>query len=623
MTNSHAQLLADLLAFVHDEQAAVQQHLHDIWKRPIVDKLRSGWSQNFTHLERGDDGCLRARPGEAESRFREGDLLMLHTGNPLADGVLGRGFTFEMEDDQRWLLRGQRTHEVLGLWQGGALYADPDTIDLTPLYRQAIEDIRTSPVGRDVLLPLLAGHLPITFDERDRMQAEATAHREGLNAMQAHAVGLACGAEQVACIQGPPGTGKTRVLALAVRLMVERGERVLLTSHTHMAINHALNQVHAQGVPVVKVGRFTQRRGLHEAVVCHDTLGEWDARPNEGFINGYVVGATPFATGTRRLEGWDFDTIVFDEASQVTMPLALMAMRKGRRYIFVGDQAQLPPVLLSRSVLADDVPPSMFAKLTSRNHDHTVMLTDTYRMNQWLTAWPSRAYYGGRLVAAGANRERRLSLVPSPALCARERAPAVDVAQAGAWGAAQGHARWAPEDLAAVLDPDASGVFVPTLDTNARTRNQRDAELVGALCDAAVDGGLALEQIGVVTPYRAQGRAIRTLLARTFGREAARVVVADTVERMQGQERELIVLSLATGDEMFLGHVAAFFFQPERLNVSITRAKTKLIVIGPWLSAAPDAEQPRLRAWVAQYVDLLAHLKRVDLPMPYRREQPL
>jgi DNA replication ATP-dependent helicase Dna2 len=89
--------------------------------------------------------------------------------------------------------------------------------------------------------------------------------------------------------------------------------------------------------------------------------------------------------------------------------------------------------------------------------------------------------------------------------------------------------------------------------------------------------------------------------------------VADTVERMQGQERELVILSLATGDEVFLGAVAEFFFQPQRLNVAITRAKSKLIVIGPDLVRVPAIEQADLKRWIAQYIDLVQHLKRVTL----------
>jgi DNA replication ATP-dependent helicase Dna2 len=269
------------------------------------------------------------------------------------------------------------------------------------------------------------------------------------------------------------------------------------------------------------------------------------------------------------------------------VPLALMAMRTARRWVFVGDQAQLPPVLQSRSVLADDAP-SMFAALTSRRSDHVEMLDRTYRMNRWLAEWPSRTYYRGALTSEGGNRDRRLSIASAAGV---------------------------PTHVTRMLDPAACGVFVPTLDATARSRNRRDAALVRDLCSAAHEGGLALDQIGIVTPYRSQGRAIRTLLIERFGRDAARAVVADTVERMQGQERELIILSLATGDLAYLEQVATFFFQAERLNVSITRAKTKLIVIGPWIDAPPEVEHPTLRRWISEYIDLQRSLVRVDAPL--------
>ncbi len=578
VTERFSRLLSDLQEFVHDERRAQHDKLRAVWERPLPEKLEKGWTQAFMRLERTDSGRgLWAYLGPGESRFREGDLLCLHTQSPLTQ-LLGNGLEFEAEEDGRWLLTGKFAAALLAAYRGGLCYADPDGMDLTPFYEQALKEIGSSPVGLSVVLPLLAGQLAIRFDDRDVMQGEQVARAKGMNAEQAQAVGLALGAEQLACIQGPPGTGKTHVLSLAARLMVERGERVLMTSHTHMAINNALNKIHAQGVPTIKVGRDTQRKGLDDAIECHQSLSAWKDRPT----NGYVVGATPFATCTARLEGCEFDTVVFDEASQITVPLALMAMRKGKRFIFIGDHKQLPPVLLSRSVL-DPQAPSMFAALTAHNTGHDVMLRDTYRMNRWLTAWPSHAYYGNQLVAAEHNRERQLSL------------------------------HRCPDRLAPVFEPTAAGVFVPTRDPCARTQNFRDAELVGELCAAAVDGGLALDQIAIVTPYRAQGRAVRKVLAQRFGPVDARRVVADTVERMQGQERELIILSLASSDEVFLAAVAPFFFQPERLNVSITRAKSKLIVIGPDLSALPALGDERVQAWLAQYRDFVGQLKRVDL----------
>lgn len=572
-----ASLLNELFTLIHDERDVSLRRLLDTWERPLADKLANGKTQRFTRLERGaEPNTLWAYPDDGESRFREGDLICLHEGDSLQP--LARRLSFEWDDGDCWLLRGNNAIAAFGQYGGGDCYADPDAMDLTAYYEGALEEIAVSHAGKTVLLPLLLGQLNAEFDERDMDDAGRYARAQGCNERQADAVAWAHGARHIACIQGPPGTGKTRVLALIARLAAERGERVLMTSHTHMAINNALNKIHAQRVPVVKVGGATQRRGLDDAVPNVDGLGEWRERPSDG----YVVGATPFATCNSRLDKYTFDTVIFDEASQVTVPLALMAMRKGKRFIFIGDQAQLPPVLASRSVLSKQAY-SAFARLTAQDPDYLVMLEETYRMNRWLAEWPSQAFYGGKLRAAGPNRERRLQLP----------------------GGGQRYA--------AVLDGDSPAVFIPTPERGCRTRNWREAELVAGICEAAVEGGLALDDLGIVTPYRAQGRAIRTLMAKRFGHEAARRVVADTVERMQGQERELIILSLATSDDAFLGAVAEFFFQPQRLNVSITRAMTKLVIIGPEVDAVASHDSRVIGKWVNWYRDMVGHCRKITV----------
>jgi DNA replication ATP-dependent helicase Dna2 len=577
---SSSAVLDELRAFVHRERDAARDYLLQAWSQPLADKLAKGLSQRFLRLEAGAEaGTIWAYPDHGESRFREGDLLCLHLGSPY-DSMLARAVNFESEEEGHWVLRvRQAAPLVLEEARGSTSYADPDQFDLTKYYEDVLDDLAQSiPPSRAhrTLLPLLTGRISDDFDARDFEEAERAALAAGLNPGQAEAVGKALAAEQVVCIQGPPGTGKTRVLALAVKLLVERGERVLVTSHTHTAINNALNKIADLGVPAAKIGRHTQAAGLDARVETAGSFAEWRTRPRQG---GYVIGATPFATCTSRLDNCQFDTVIFDEASQVTVPLALMAMRRGQRFVFIGDQKQLPPVLLARSIL--DAPPgSIFSQFTSANAD-SVMLTDTYRMNRELASWPSMAFYAGKLRPAGPNRERKLELLP-------------------------------PAAAAPVLHESASLVFVPTRDRTARSRNAADAQLVASVCAAAIAGGLAPDEIGIVTPYRAHGRAVRTMLERELGWEDAKRIVADTVERMQGQERELVVLSLATGDLGFLGAVAEFFFQPERLNVSVTRARTKLVIVGPELPEEFHAGHDELARWVRLYRSLIAAAKRIE-----------
>lgn len=574
-----AALLRQLRAFVADERQATFDRLETLWSKPMTEKLTKGISQRFVRLERRDHETLWAHVDAADSRFREGDLLRLHGGDP--HEPIASQVTLEAEQDDRWLLRRGRERQAPSAFAAstGECFADPDALDLSPYYDKAFDDIASSRKGQEILLPLLAGDLEPAIEGRSLGAGIKAALAAGLNQAQAQAVGFALGAQPVACIQGPPGTGKTRVLALAARLMVARGERVLLTAPTHTAINHALDRVRVEGAPVAKVGAPAQGKGLTSEVPRCEKFTDWTERPAAG---GYVIGATPFSTVSGRLEGCEFDTVLFDEASQLTVSLALMAMRTGARFVFIGDQRQLPPVVLSRSVLDQGGGCSVFAALTDQSAHHSVMLEETYRMNRWLTAWPSRQFYDGKLEAAGRNRERRLAIAP-------------------------GHPR-----LDDILQGECTA-FVPSRDPQARSQNRWEAELVRDLCVALDAGGVPLAEIGVVTPYRAQGRLVRTLLREQFGREAAAAVVADTVERMQGQEREVVILSLATADPAFLATVGEFFFRPERLNVAITRAKTKLIVIGPDQERLPAADHPELARWMALYRDFIAACRRVTL----------
>ena len=191
MAQSHDRLLADLLSFVRDEQAAGHRQLLDIWERPVGQKLETGWSQRFLRLERADDStALWAYIDGGDSRFREGDMLVLHTGSPL-DNLLGRAFTLEDEQEDRWLLRGHKVDAVLRACSGDPCYADPDAIDLTAFYEQAIEEISTTRIGREIVLPVLAGTLDITFDADTVTRGEQAARARKLNDRQVQAVGLA------------------------------------------------------------------------------------------------------------------------------------------------------------------------------------------------------------------------------------------------------------------------------------------------------------------------------------------------------------------------------------------------------------------------------------------------
>ncbi|MFQ3230523.1 AAA domain-containing protein [Reinekea sp.] len=543
----------NLVDFVYQEQDANFEKLREVWSKPLAEKINSGETQQLIAVKVENASTVVVTLGENESRFREGDMVRIHTGDPV-QGVLLKQASIEAEYDGEWLLRAEDVDVQTLRAASGDLYIDVDGMDLTPFFEKALNDIADKEIGQKILLPMLAGQLNLdAFDEPLFETIGDIAENEGLNEKQADAVGYALAAHIACCIQGPPGTGKTKVISLITRLLVERGSKVFVTSHTHMAINNALNKIASEGVPVVKVGAPNTKKGLDNSVTLFGKLEDWQDRPD----NGYVVGATPFATCTSRMENYEFDVVIFDEASQITAPLALMAMRKARRYIFVGDHKQLPPVVLSKSVISGESH-SIFSKLTDLAKKTNVMLSQTYRMNTAISKWPSIEYYAGKLVSAGDNKNRQFQL---------EHEPSYEFLKTNA------------ADIA----------FIESPGVNCRVENHLEAELVVNIIIDAVKAGLAEHEIGVVTPYRKHARRIRSLLKSALKREGLPVrskVVVDTVERMQGQEREMVVVSMCSNEALFMKNIATFFFQAERLNVSISRAKTKLVFIGPKISRA-------------------------------------
>jgi DNA replication ATP-dependent helicase Dna2 len=163
-----------------------------------------------------------------------------------------------------------------------------------------------------------------------------------------------------------------------------------------------------------------------------------------------------------------------------------------------------------------------------------------------------------------------------------------------------------PARLAEILDPEAPKVFVDLGHHNVTTRSHKEAGVVVDLIETLLACGVAAGEIGVVAPYRAQGREIRNLLRQVLPDAAMRKqIVVDTVERMQGQERDVVIVSLTTSNPTFAANLAEFFFQPERLNVAVTRPRMKLIIVGSRHVLKAEPEHEEWQQAVALFKDLL------------------
>lgn len=380
-------------------------------------------------------------------------------------------------------------------------------------------------------------------------------------------------------ILGPPGTGKTHLLSwmiaafVATRRQAGKPARVLVSAFTRNAIGNVLDAVAARKKAHDPTGSTPIYFGdVPDAGLSPDT--EWLDRRQGGQLlsaietGNCVVGMTVWSLyrllGEARIAGGDgrtaplFDLICIDEASQLVLGHGLMALAglaPQGRVVVAGDDRQLPPIRAGRPVQIDgrELGGSLYAFLKSVNAPEFA-LDETFRLNEPLASFPERAFYRGRYFSR-ANR--------SLALSENWRTGLDPVSQA-------------------VLDPNWPLVVLVHDGKSASTVNPFEANLTSRFVDElevrladSPSKNFWSERLAIISPHRAQNAAIRSALPDRI-REGAFV---ETVDRIQGKERDAVILSYCVSDPEFALAEGEFIFSSERLNVAITRARTKLIVL--------------------------------------------
>jgi ATP-dependent RNA/DNA helicase IGHMBP2 len=419
----------------------------------------------------------------------------------------------------------------------------------------------------------------------------------GLNEWQREAVELAIGAEDVSVVHGPPGTGKTTVLVEIIRQAVARGERVLASAPSNIAVDNILEKLAKTNLRVVRLGhpartleavryrtlRYqasedpqyqqvqemdawraqlgrklerTGSRGLsgearHEAYVEMKRLWQ-DARKLELTITRRLALSAEVALSTHGglsnhvLRGV-FDWVVMDEASQATEPLSWIPLLKAGRVVFAGDNMQLPPTLYSREAIKGGLEVTLFERLQkSLPASLRTMLRVQYRMHETIMGFSSQEFYGGELIAHADVEKHLAKDLEGVKDTELTRVPMVFIDTAGA-------------------NYDES--FDDLLQSRA---NSGEAELAGKLFAELSAAGLKPEDIALLTPYRSQVRLLKEKLG-------ASGVEIGTVDGFQGREKEATIVSLVRSNDQ--GQVG-FLSDTRRMNVALTRARRLLIVIG-------------------------------------------
>jgi DNA replication ATP-dependent helicase Dna2 len=272
---------------------------------------------------------------------------------------------------------------------------------------------------------------------------------------------------------------------------------------------------------------------------------------------------------------FQFDVAIIDEAGQLTIPAILGALRFAKRFILVGDEKQLPPLVLSKEASDEGLSESLFGILKLKDYGYTknrvqlesscVSLKVQYRMNMWISHFASKVFYDGQLIPHPSVAHNLLHVEPSKLTRKVERA-----------------------SIVRAIDPMAPMVFLDVFGHQERAKtSDAEALAVRELVAGLLARGIAQQDIGIIAPYRAQVASLRRHLfsddetasweALTYDTQLS----VDTVDRFQGGERPVIIMSFATtmrpeSDSQLRDHLT----NPHRLNVALTRAQKKLILVG-------------------------------------------
>ena len=601
------------LLHLEGRESELQQAL--LWKTTVKERIERGSAiDNIQPLEMPE----QTEQDEWEQTFlcvntselRQGDEVLLSDGDPITGEVVtGTIIGISAEQVRIW------TRELI---------AHPRLIDR---YNNSIVNVRTLQnlirwlQANTHLRELVVGNL------RPRFDSTPIAPRADFNVEQNLAVERAMQMRDYLLIHGPPGTGKTSVVAEIVQRLCRQGQRVMLAAFTNQAVDNMLKRLDNDGfVDYVRLGHERSVDGtvqdhlLNRLVEC-----EQDRQDTLEHIVRQVLRKVPVIASTTAMWSSDkynppssgdtethhadalleFDVAIIDEAGQLTVPAILGALRFAKRFILVGDEKQLPPLVLSKEAIEQGLADSLFGTLKRLDNDYMklhpeaisacVPLQVQYRMNKWISRFASRTFYDGKLMPHVSVANAVLELAGPETRTFME----------------------APTILRAI-DPLHSMVFlnvrgelegIKTSDAEART--------VREVVTGLLARGVAPKDIGIIAPYRAQVANLRRHLLDE--RERSRWLASawnvditelsiDTVDRFQGGERKVIIISFATTTTPEVeSQLREHLTNPNRLNVALTRARQKLILVGCALALERLPVFERLLAYCHEMQAVIAH----------------
>ena len=426
-------------------------------------------------------------------------------------------------------------------------------------------------------------------------------HFSYLNRTQEEAVNKVLRAKDVAIVHGPPGTGKTTTIVEAIYETLMRENQVLVCAQSNMAVDWISEKLVDRGVNVLRIGNpsrvndkmlsFTYERrfeahpeyemlwALRKAIrevkanrksgdrKYHQKIERLKERAteievrihNELFSEARVIACTLVGSSNRLLDGQKFGTLFIDEAAQALEAACWIPIRRVSRVIFAGDHCQLPPTIKSYEALKGGLGKTLMERIVENKPEVVTLLKMQYRMNEEIMRFSSDWFYNNQVESAPDVKFRSILDLDIPMT-------------------------WV--DTSQFVFPEDSGIsFKEEFVGESFGRiNKAEAELTMLALQQYFEkiGKERILQeridVGVISPYRAQVQYLRRQLkAREFFKPYRELISVNTVDGFQGQERDIILISLVrANDEGQIG----FLRDLRRMNVAITRARMKLIILG-------------------------------------------
>lgn len=445
-----------------------------------------------------------------------------------------------------------------------------------------------------------------------------------LNPTQERAVNEVLWAKDVAIVHGPPGTGKTTTLVEAINETLMRENQVLVCAQSNMAVDWISEKLVDRGINVLRIGnptrvndkmlgftyerrfeshpdypqlwairkairelRKNRKKGSENYHQKMDRLksraAEIELRINaELFGEARVIACTLVGSAHHLLEGMKFGTLFIDEAAQALEAACWIPMKRASRVILAGDHCQLPPTVKSIAALRAGLGKTLMERIAENKPEVVTLLKIQYRMNDEIMRFSSDWFYGGKVESAPQIKYRSVLDYDHPITW-------IDTSNEENQITIEGED--APEDSAST----ASSVSAANQNSDLNFKEQFVGESFGRINKAEAELTLltlaeyftkigkqrVLEEridVGIISPYRAQVQYLKKLIKKyEFFKPYRRLISVNTVDGFQGQERDVILISLVrSNDEGQIG----FLKDLRRMNVAMTRARMKLIILG-------------------------------------------